>query len=244
MEFLDNCLSFPVNVFSGMMIIAAIYWLIASFGLLDVDSLDLDMDVGGGGDLGDMGPDMGDVGGDGPDVDVGEVGPGLSGVSGMGALTSLLFHLGLYGVPMTLILSIITLIGWVVSFCAFDLTLGRFLEPGPLRYALGVPLFAGAFIVGALLTSVIIRPLRPFFKKEPSVTAASICGRVVVIRSTQVTDSYGEAVYEDGGTSMLLDVRPAHDGLAFKRGDKAVLLDYDAARRLYTIISEDEFRGR
>lgn len=232
MEFLDNCLSFPVNIFSGMMIIAAIYWLIASFGLLDVDSLDLDMDVGG------------DLGGDGPDVGLGDAGPAVAGVSGLEALTSLLFHLGLYGVPMTLILSLITLTGWVITFCVFDLTLGRFLAPGPLRYILGVPLFAGAFIAGALLTSVIIRPLRPFFKKEPSVTAASICGRVVLVRSTRVTDSYGEAVYEGGGTNMLLDVRPAREGAVFKRGDKAVLLDYDAARRLYTIISEDEFRGR
>lgn len=237
MEFLDNCLSFPVNIFSGMMIIAAIYWLIASFGLLDVDSLDLDMDVGGG-------VDLGDVGGDGPDVEVGDVGPGVSGVSGMGALTSLLFHLGLYGVPMTLILSFITLIGWVISYCAFDLTLGHLLSPGMLRYLLGVPLFAAAFVIGALLTSVIIKPLRPFFKKEPQVTSASICGRVVVIRSTQVTDTYGEAVYEDCGASMLLDVRPARAGVTFQRGDKAVLLDYDAARRLYTIISEDDFRGR
>ena len=244
MEFLDNCLSFPVNIFSGMMIIAAIYWLIASFGLLDVDSFDLDMDVGGG-DVGDLGGDIGDVGGDvgdGADIDVG--GPGASGVSGLGALSSIMFHLGLYGVPMTLILSFITLFGWLISYCAFDLALGRFFEPGALRYILGLPLFAAAFFIGALLTSVVIRPLRRFFKKEPTVTSASICGRIAVIRSTQATDAYGEAVYEEGGTNMLFDVRPAHEGTVFKRGDKVVLLEYDAARRLYLVISEDDFRGR
>jgi len=243
MEFLDNCLSFPVNIFTGMMIIAALYWLIASFGLLDVDSLDLDMDlgdVGGGdvGDIGDIGGDVsGDIGGEAPDV-------GASGVSGMSALASLMFHLGLYGVPMTLILTFITLFGWLISYYGFHLALGRFFEPGALRYVLGVPLFAAALFVGAFLTSFIIRPMRPFFKKEPTVTSASICGRMVVVRSTQVTGTYGEAVYEEGGTNMLLDVRPAREGEIFKRGDKVVLLEYDDVRHLYTVISEDDFRGR
>lgn len=98
--------------------------------------------------------------------------------------------------------------------------------------------------MGAIVTSVMIRPLRPLFKKAEQFTGASLRGKTVVVRSTQVSATYGEAVYEGSGTNMLLDVRPANEGEIFKRGDKAVILDFDAERRLYSIISEDEFRGR
>ncbi len=248
MEFLETCLSFPVNLFSGLLIMAALYWVVAAFGLIDIDSLDLDMDVGGGpdigGDIGDVGGDIGDVGDAGDLGDASPDAPGVSGASGLGVLATLMFHLGLYGVPLTLILTLIFLVGWFITYYAFHWGLGVLFNPGPLRYALGAGLFLLALAVGALVTSLAIRPLRPLFKKEEQVTGASLRGRVVVIRSTKVTPTYGEAVCEDGGASLLLDVRPANAEAVFKRGDKAVILDFDAERHLYTIISEDEFRGR
>ena len=258
MEFLETCVSFPVAIYSGALIIAALYWLVAAFGILDIDSLDLDVDPGGGdfdiggdldlgGDL-DVGGDMDlgdmDVGGDLEAGDAGDVSHHAPVGGGMGVFASLMFQLGLYGVPMTLILTFIALFGWIISYYGFHLGLGVFFEPGLLRYGLGVGLMAMAFVLASFLTSLIIKPLRPLFKKEEQVTGASIRGRTVVIRSTQVTGTYGEAIYEDGKAGMLLDVRPANQGETFKRGDKAVLLDYDAERRIYTIVSEDEFRGR
>lgn len=247
MEFIDTCLSFPVNIFTGLMIICVLYWFIAALGLIDIDSLDLDLDPGGGemdlgGDL-DIGGGP-DLGGDG--VEAGDIGdPSGSGdaVHGMGALASLLFQLGLYGVPMTLIITFISLFGWVLAYYGVQLGLALILDPGPVRYILGFALFGLVLFVSAVLTSIIIKPMRRFFKKTEQTYARSIRGRVVVIRSTQASDTYGEAVYEDGGAGMLLDVRPARKGQVFKRGDRAVILDYDEATRLYSIISEDEFKG-
>lgn len=243
MEFLDTCLSFPVNIFTGLLIICVLYWLVAAMGLIDIDSLDLDIDPGGG-DL-DLGGDL-DPGGDGVDMgDLGNIGGGSGGaVHGMGAFASLLFQLGLYGVPMTLIITFIALFGWLISYYGVHWGLALVSDPGPIRYLLGAILFIGAFFVGAMITSIIIRPMRRLFKKAEQTHARSIRGRVVVIRSSQATDTYGEAVYEDGGAGMLLDVRPARKGRIFKRGERAVVLDYDEASRLYTIISEDEFNGR
>lgn len=240
MEFLTTCFSFPVNIFTGLLIIAALYWLVASLGLLDIDTLDMDIDPGGGADIGDIG-DIGDVGG--PDM-AGGAHNMAGGAHSMGALASLLFHLGLYGVPMTLILTFICLVGWFVSYYGFHWGLGVLFDPGPVRYGLGILLLAFSLVAGVIVTSVLIRPLKPLFKKAEQVTGASLRGKTVVVRSTQISATYGEAVYEGGGTNMLLDVRPANEGESFKRGDKAVILDFDAEQRLYTIISEDEFRGR
>ncbi|MFV8074987.1 ubiquinone biosynthesis protein UbiH, partial [Enterobacter cloacae complex sp.6730661] len=33
--FLENCLTFPTIIFSGLLIIVLFYWLCAAFGLLD-----------------------------------------------------------------------------------------------------------------------------------------------------------------------------------------------------------------
>lgn len=226
MEFLETSLSFPVNIFTGLLIIVALYWLVASMGLLEIDTLDMDIDPGGG--------DIGDIG------DAGDIGTPHS----MGALAGLLLKLGLYGVPMTLILTLIFLVGWFVSYYGFHWGLGVIFDPGPVRYGFGVLLAAFALVVGAIVTSVLIRPLRPLFQKAEQVTGASLRGKMVMVRSTQVTSAYGEAVYEDGAGGMLLDVRPANEGQIFKRGDKAVILDFNPEHRIYTIISEDEFRGK
>lgn len=163
---------------------------------------------------------------------------------GGSVLAAMMFKLGLYGVPMTLILTFVILFGWLTAYYGFHLVLGRLFDPGPVRYGLGAGLFLGALSVGIIMTTTIIRPLRRVFKKQVQVTSDSLRGRVVVVRSTTVTATYGEAIYEDGGAGMLLDVRPAREGAVFKRGERAVVLDYDAAKRLYTIISEDDFRGR
>lgn len=233
MEFIETCLSFPVVIFSGMLVLSALYWMVAAFGLIDLDSFDIDVDLDVGGD----GLDLGDVG-DGTDFDVSAV----KGAAGLGGFASLMFQLGLYGVPITLILTFISLIGWIICFYAASLLVLPFFSPGLIRYAIGIPVFTVSFVAGLLLTAQAIKPFRRLFKKEEQITAASICGRVVLIRSSQVTSTYGEAVYEDGGAGMLLDVRPAHEGEIFKRGDKAVLLSYDPLARTYSIISEDEFR--
>ncbi|MDL2226790.1 YqiJ family protein [Deltaproteobacteria bacterium OttesenSCG-928-M10] len=246
LEFLETCLSFPVNIFSGLLIIACLYWLVAALGLVDIDSLDMDMDgdLDLGGDLdpgGDL--DAGEAGGDAGFDDL-DVSGGAKSLSGLGAFSSLLFQLGLYGVPMTLIITFIALFGWFISYYIFHWFLGAILPPGLIRYALGALVLLASLLTGAFLTAQVIKPLRRFFKKEKQITGASLRGRAVVIRSSQVTAAYGEAECRNAGSTLLLDVRPAREGAVFKRGDKVVLLDYDPDRRLYTIISEDEFRGR
>ncbi len=42
--FLQNCLAFPVVIFSGLLFIVLFYWICAAFGLLDIDILNMDVD--------------------------------------------------------------------------------------------------------------------------------------------------------------------------------------------------------
>ncbi|REF25558.1 hypothetical protein BDD26_0049 [Xenorhabdus cabanillasii] len=42
--FLQNCLAFPVIIFSGLLLIILFYWICAAFGLFDIDILNMDVD--------------------------------------------------------------------------------------------------------------------------------------------------------------------------------------------------------
>ncbi|CDL83976.1 ubiquinone biosynthesis protein UbiH [Xenorhabdus szentirmaii] len=42
--FFQNCLAFPVVIFSGLLLIVLFYWICAAVGLLDIDILNIDVD--------------------------------------------------------------------------------------------------------------------------------------------------------------------------------------------------------
>lgn len=60
-QFLDIITHYPVAIFSVLVLVSVIYWLIACLGFIDLDSgvdvdVDLDLDV----DVPDVGADIGD----------------------------------------------------------------------------------------------------------------------------------------------------------------------------------------
>jgi len=70
----------------------------------------------------------------------------------------------------------------------------------------------------------------------------SVIGQTAIVRSGRVTLEHGEAILQDGGAGLILRVR-ADEALAFKRGDRVVLLEYLEAQHAYRVITEAEFRG-
>lgn len=210
--FLQNILSFPVVIYSALLVIVVFYWITTAFGLLDIDVLDIDA------------PDM-DIDGELPD----------------GALNALLIKFKLNGVPLTLTITLIILFGWLISYYSQYFILSLF-DAALIRYALGSLIFLAALAGALLLTALIIKPLSPLFKKlNREVSAHSLEGRSVEIRST-VNSQRGEAIFEDGGAGMLLQVR-AEEGVSFSRGERAVIIKYHPESHTYSVITEDEFKG-
>ena len=60
----------------------------------------------------------------------------------MEALSTMLYKAGLDGVPVTIILSLVALVGWLTSYYAVHLA-GDLLGSGWLRYVLGLPVVVG-----------------------------------------------------------------------------------------------------
>lgn len=155
------------------------------------------------------------------------------------AIAGLIMKFGLHGVPITITLSILTLFGWFISYYAVYF-LGDLLGDGIFRFIYGAGVFIVALLMATKITSFLIRPLKPLFKKMEQSTDKLVLGQIAVVRTSRVDDTFGEAVLEDGGAGLILKVR-ATNGNTFKKNDRVVLLEYIEEKNAYRVISEDEF---
>lgn len=204
--FLSIALSFPTLIFSVLLAFALFYWLLAMIGLVDLDIFHLHI-------------------GHGPDVD------GLE----LGGVAGLLMKFGLDGVPLTLILSVVTLLAWLISYFA-DFFLLRHLPWDVLRYALGAGAAVLAVLIALPFTGLLLRPFRSLFAKVKPVDSVSLLGEVAVVRSPVITLQQGTAEINDGGAGLILQVRA--DPGRFTRGDRVVLVEYLSATNAYRVIAE------
>ncbi len=217
--FYQNIASFPTAIFTFLLGVVTLYWLVAVLGVVDIDILDFDI----------------------PDADGGLGVNADSDVSTPDALAGIMLKIGLHGVPVTIIVSFISLFGWLCCYYLAHFLLGYFPE-GILRYLTGIPIFFGSLFIAVMITAVIIKPLRPLFKKAQQHTEKLVLGQSAIVRTSKVDNDFGEATLDDGGAGLILKVRSSGDSV-FKKGDKVVLLEYIKEKNVYRVISEVDFSG-
>ncbi|MFC3150964.1 DUF1449 domain-containing protein [Litoribrevibacter euphylliae] len=154
-------------------------------------------------------------------------------------LGGVLFKFGLNGVPLTIIISIMSLIGWFLCYFIVHFFFG-YVPDGLLRYLAGLPVLIGCLYVSALITGQLIKPLRPIFKKANADSVKDILGQTAVVRSLRVDNSFGEVFLSDGGAGLIFKARSTGDQ-TFKKGDRVVLFEYLENEHAYRVISEEEF---
>ncbi|MBT6278169.1 MAG: DUF1449 domain-containing protein [Chromatiales bacterium] len=207
--FYQNITSFPTILFTIVLVLCALFWLIACFGVLDIDFLDLNA-----GELSDVSPN---------------------------ALSMLLVHTGLTGVPVPVILTLVSLVGWVISY-----VLVYFLYPligdSLLQYLVGLPILGAALYSGVITTEVVIRPLRKVFRPANQVSVLDVIGQTAIVRTSVVTSTFGEAFLHDGGAGLILKVR-ATSNAKHTKGDRIVLLEYNESTNHYRVVAEEDFLG-
>lgn len=175
--FLETTLSFPTVVFTMLLAIAVLYWLLAATGLVEIDALD-----------GLLGADMADGGGE------------------PAGITGPLLRYGLDGIPITLIFTTLVFVAWLLSYFA-DLMLIRHLPFAPVRWGAGIAVMVGALLVAVPVTGIALRPLRRVFAKLKPAPMRSFIGMPGVVRSPDVTATHGTATVEDGGAGLVMQVR-------------------------------------
>jgi len=215
--FYQNISSFPTVFFTFFLALTVLYWLVAVLGLVDIEFLDIDMPEG--------------------DLD-----PGLNADSGHSvadALTGVLLKFGLNGVPLTVIISFVSLFGWLISYYLVHYLIS-WLQPGLLPYLAGIPILFLALYVAVMITAVAIKPLRPLFRQQNAVK--HILGQTAIVRSSRVDNHFGEAFLQDGGAGLILKVRSSGKDV-FSKGDPVVLFEHKRKENIYRVVSEEEFKG-
>lgn len=224
-ELVVASLQFPTVVFTIVLGIVLVYWLFVLIGALDIDLLGGgDVDVSGAAKgIGDVltggakgGAEAFHAGGD-VDVDVdGDVDGG-----------GLWHGLGLGDVPVTISVSLITLIAWCGALLSMHYVAGT-------AAWWSVVILVLAVVIALPIAAVLIRPIAPVFAVKEGKSNADYVGHACTITTGRVDDSFGQATIEDGGTVLIIAVRCDEPGV-LARGDKALIIDFDRDRQAYVV---------
>ena len=207
--------SFPTIVFSVFLVVCILYWAVAALGLVDIDIIDFDMD--------------GDI-----DID--------DSIEFQGGIAGVLLKLGLNGVPFTIILTIISLVGWVISYYCSLYGLKLLPNFWAIQITAKFLILVGTIIAAALITAQLIKPLRSFLKKMEVDETKHILGQVAIIRSAIADNNRGEATLNDGGAGLILNVRTTNND-SFSKGDEVVIIEHHTETNLYRVIAKSEFKA-
>jgi hypothetical protein len=210
-QLLEVASQFPTVIYSTVLGVVVVYWLIGMLGLVDLGlagdaEFELDVDS---------------------DIDV-----------SVGGLTGFMLTFGLTGVPFTLVISIITLICWLISFY-LQFYILNWLPVGWLYYLMGSIASFIIFLISLPLTAIVIRPLKGMFKSVETTLSDHLVGNSATIVTGTVSETFGQARLFNQGAEMLLDVRcdPEH---TLKKGDKVLLIEYLTEKYAYIVAPYSE----
>ncbi|PJK11238.1 hypothetical protein CO614_00095 [Lysobacteraceae bacterium NML120232] len=164
---------------------------------------------------------------------------GMEGDSPLADAGGILTRLGLRGIPLMLIVLVLSFFAWI-SVYFFQLYILDPLFSGTLRTLVGTAAMLLAAIPGILMASLLLRPVRRFMLKLTPASPPSLLGKVGTVTTPEVDDQHGMASFEDGGAGLLLQVR-AHPPDVYPRGERVVLLEYREADNSWRVISEKQF---
>lgn len=205
--FITKISLYPTIVFTGLVMFVTLYWVVSLLGMADMDSVD----------FGEPGSDA-----------------AVSDLSSTGFFTGLMLKFGLYGVPLIIILSLISLIGWLLSYL-YTSFLHQNFDSGVLYYVFGTGALIFVLVVSMWLTGIIISPIRKNIARIPKRNSANNIGKIAIVRTLSVTDKHGEAELNDGGAGLILKVRSDNSTSLFKKGDRVMLVEYLEEANTYRV---------
>lgn len=213
----------PVNVvFTVLLLLVVLYWVLMILGALDLEFLtpdveaDLDVDVDADVDV-DVDADI--------DTGLGEGPPAV------GVLDAFLQFFYIGKVPMMVLISILALSLWVIS-----LTANRLVNPWN-RSGLGLAIAVGNLVVSAMILKAVGAPLarlfRPFYVEAHQVTSA--VGKLGKVLSSEINATrIGQIEIITAGAPVVVNaVTEGEDAL--HKGDEAVVIEKDAKRNLFLV---------
>jgi hypothetical protein len=210
-DFLVTTLSYPTVIFTVLLGVAIVYWTLVIVGAMGIDVLDLDFEADGAAEGASEGAAEG---------------------AADGALHGLLHALRLREAPMTLVLSLVFVWAWFLSHVGSLLfaPMVSFLPSSVTGTLVGVV----ALVAALPMTSLCLAPFRKLFEPQRQITRQDLVGKIVRVSTGRVDGAFGTATADDGGAGLIVQVRCDADN-DLGRGDKALVLEWDAEREAYEV---------
>lgn len=213
-EFVRTALAFPTVLFSFALLVVIGFWLLALMGGVSAHG-----HAGHGGHGGH-----------------GETGSHHDGHGHGGE--GLLAAAGLDGVPVTVVLSLLTAVAWFVSLAGSALLDGAGAH-GPVRVLLAIVVLAVALVGSWSVTWLLVRPLRRLFPEVRPLSRQDFVGSLCVIRTGRVGTDFGQAeVTAPDGSSAVVQVRQTGED-TFASGSTALLYEYEPAGEFFWVAPFD-----
>ena len=190
MRVIEIAFGYPTVIFTTVLLVSAGYWILSVLLGFESGGGDLDLDLDLGGDVaGDIGSD---AGGDGAG-------------SSNGFLVGILQAFDLHLMPVALVLTIISLVGFLVSALG---TLALTSAGGSTATLVGMALTLASLVAGMFIAGKIAIVLAPVFVPEPHIRRADLIGRICTIRTGSVSTLFGQAEAVDSVSgSHIIQVR-------------------------------------
>jgi hypothetical protein len=147
-------------------------------------------------------------------------------------------RLGLSGVPVMVVVSVVIAIAWFVSLVGTSLMNGAGVSTAA-RVVIGLAVLLTAVVFALAGAWLLVRPLRRLFDSGPEVSRRAFVGRECVIRTGRVSGEFGQAeVTAEDGSSALVQVRQTGQD-SFTAGSRAVIYDYDEDGEFFWVVPVD-----
>ena len=205
-EFIAVVLGFPTIVFSVLLAVVLVYWLLAIVGLVDFGETDVDLDIGSHAD-----------------------GPG----DDLGAIASYVVAFGLSGVPFSIVVTLLVIVGWTLSTLA-SIWLLAWVPTTLLQVAVGLALLLLCAALSVIITARIVRPMRGLFVTRYGTRSEDLVGQSCKVLTGVVDEKQGRAEVAQRGAGINIRVwAPSPNALT--RGSAALIVEYDSAGHRYLI---------
>ncbi|HNS22292.1 MAG TPA: DUF1449 family protein [Sedimentisphaerales bacterium] len=214
-EFITAAFALPNVLFTSLLLVCGLYWIMVILGVLDVDVFHID--------LGDGGFDA--------DADSGVDADGFE----PGVIHSILHFFYLGEVPTMLLVSVMVLSLWTFSMLG-----NHYLNPEG-SVAMMVAVFFGDLAISTLVLRFVAFPLRKLYillNKDYN-APSDVVGQACRVVTTQVTnEKMGQVEVSTKGAPILLNAM-ARDAYVFQRGESAVVVKKDGDKGIYLIAPLD-----
>ncbi len=182
------------------MIVTQLYWIIASLGFLDLDFFDLNIEMD------------------------------LEGAESSGLLNAVGVFIEFGEVPITLVLSILSLNFWLMMMLTFYAPIKA---GGIISALLLLPVFGLSLVITKY--QVLLIKMSFFEKKSRNTITEKVLEKRCKLLCNLVSGKLGQAEVNENGGSIVINVRTRFEDDAFKKGDLAFIYEKDEEKNVYYI---------